>query len=310
MSTPVETNYRVVVHERDTDESDDRRVWIMLDLSGLPIEAKGHRFTSAWGDGTVSGHMTLNSDYPVLYFSGNNTGPCGNCDTYPSLEFFDDAEHGARVVYKGGSCPASGGVVWCTDLAVPSGKMVVADSLRPVLDVPLREGRDVPGYNSIAGQKLHSEDQAAAGVAYGAASNIALGLYRDPTKGPDSYAIVTADDEAEPGEDGYYAGEQIARICTDLWAYSLTDFDHFVARARDLVASEGYAEDHRYDGWTVTGWLADGADPAALPEDFKAVEVMPGTYRFTHHGGTIKGADGDFHDQPWPLVWAEVELLD
>lgn len=310
MTAPAEPAYKVVVHERDADETHDRRTWIMLSLSGLPIEAKGHRFTSSFGDGTVSGHMTLNSDYPALYFSGNNTGPCTNCDTYPSLEFLDDPDHGPRVVFKHDPCPLSEGIEWSTDLPVPSGKMLVTDDLRPVYDVPLRHETDVPGYNSIAGQKLHSEEQAAIGVAYGAASNIALGLYRDPSKGPDAYAIVSADDEAEPGEDGYYAGDEVANICTDLWAYSLADFDHFVARARTLVASPDYTEHPRWDDWSLSAWLADGADPDALPEDYKVVTVTPGTYRFHHHGGTIKGSDGDFHDQPWPLVWAEVELLD
>jgi hypothetical protein len=301
-SAPPETAYEVVIHDVED------RTWVMLAVSGLRVDAKGHRFTSPLGDGTVSGHFTLNSTHPVLHFSADNTGPCTNCDTYPSFDYYDDAEQGARVVFRGQACTTADGVRWSTDLVVASGTMIVTDDLRPIYDVPL-PGRGAPGYNSILGQRQHSEDLAAIGCAFGPANDMSLTMFRVPGKGPDAYAFVNCDSEAEPGEEGYFEGEPVASVCTDVWAYSVADFAHFVARARALVAAPDYPEPKRFDGWSLAQWLADGAAADSLPSDYACVSVTPGTYRFHHLSGIIKANADHVADETWPLVWGEVELL-
>ena len=77
--------------------------------------------------------------------------------------------------------------------------------------------------------------------------------------------------------------------------------------AKRMVAAEDYVEDRRFDGWSLTQWLADGAVADALPSDYACVGVTPGTYRFHHFGGIVKA--NPTRGRPWPLVWGEVELL-
>jgi hypothetical protein len=285
--------------------------WIAY--TNLPAETFGHVFTSPFGDGLVDGAIVVMSGYDINQFSAHNAFSCSNCDAYPSFDFFDDPERGPRLVYANRvkdndgalACPAADGVEWTVDLAVPSGRMIVSDDLRPVYHVPLRHERDVPDYNSALGQMLHCKEQEAIGCAFGPTSNIALGLFRpdDQAEGePVRYEIVTCFDDAEPGEEGYYAGTEMADICTDLWAYSVADLADFTARADALVMSPGYENPRRWDNWTLSGWIASGADPADLPEDYAIVDVEPGTYRFHHLGNR---ADFD-EDGTYPLIWATI----
>lgn len=303
--------WQVVPSPRERDETDPE-VWVWVEYKNLPVEGRGHQFTARWGDGLVDGTIVLCSGYENGQFSAHNTSSCSNCDAYASFEVYDDAERGPRLVYVNRigdndgalDCPVPDGIEWSVDLAVPSGRMIVADSLRPVYDVSLRYERDVPGYSSILGQMLHCKEQEAIGCAYGPTSNIALGLFRLDDR-PDSYVIASVDDEVEPGEPDHLEATEVANICTDLWAYSIADLDHFIARARDVVAAEDYDDHGYFHEWSLAAWIADGADPDTLPRDFVIVDVTPGTYRFTHHGGTP-----DFDEQDWPLIWASVERLD
>lgn len=298
-------------------ERGDNEVGGWIEYTNLPVDSRGHVFTATWGDGLVDGSIVVSSAYDINQFSAHNASSCSNCDAHPSFDFYDDPERGPRLVYVNRindndgalDCPVADGVEWTVDLAVPSGRMVVSDDLRPVYNVPLRHERDIPDYNSVLGQRLHCKEMEAIGCAFGPTSNIALGLFRpdDQTDGePVRYEIVTCFDDAEPGEEGYYAGTEVADICTDLWAYSIADLDHYTARARDLVASEGYEDGRRYDGWSLSGWIADGADPTALPSDLAVVDVEPGTYRFHHLGAR---ADFDEDKDDYPLIWATVTRI-
>ena len=298
--------------ERDGSETAG---WV--EYANLPVEAVGHRVTSPGGNRGVGGAIVVSSAYDINQFDAHNTFACANCDAHPSFDFFDDPATGPRLVYanrvkdNGGAltCPAVDGAEWTVDLAVPSGKMIVSDDLRPVYDVPLHHERGVPGYNSALGQRLRSKEMEAIGCAVGPTSNIALGLFRpdDQVDGESvRYEIVTAWDEAEPGEEGYYPGTEVADICTDLWAYSIADLAHFTARAEALVMSPGYENPRRYDNWTMSGWIASGADPADLPGDYAVVDVEPGTYRFHHLGAR---ADFDEDRDTYPLIWATVTRI-
>jgi hypothetical protein len=114
---------------------------------------------------------------------------------------------------------------------------------------------------------------AAIGCAYGPVSNSCPGLYRT---GPDTYVIANPDCEEESpslSDDTLLAG-----ICTDLWAYSIPDFEH----------------------WTSRGGTAEKLNGAET-----IVEVRPGTYRFTHHSGE-RGFDPH---APETVIFAHVERI-
>ena len=275
------------------------------ELESVPVEGRGHQFTWIYGDGTTRAFLQAYSDMDdFCSVMAHDVSPCDHCDEYPSLEFFDDPDKGPRLVAKT-DCAVPQGKSWSIELAVPSGKMIVSDSLHPVYHRELPRGRDVPGYNSLLGQELHAQQMAEIGCALIPASNIALGLFRLPEAagGPDRYVVASVDDEAEPGEPGYFDAVEVANVCTDLWALSAADFDHFIARTGEMVAADGYEDLRRWDDWKPSEWIAAGADPAGLPEKFKIVDVTPGTYRFTHAGRP------NMQDEEWPIRWAEVERI-
>lgn len=317
MSTQTETppapSWDINFSDRERTSSG---TWLTVEYKNLPVDELGHQFTSQRGNGTVDGAIVLTSSIDVSQFMSHTTFSCQKCDAFPSFEFFDDAEHGPRLVYVDRisrpapddiTCPISEeGLTWDIELAVPSGKMIVSDDLRPVYNIPLRHEVDVPGYSSTLGHKLHSEEHAAIGCAFGPTSNIGLGLYKltDPEMGEDRYAIITPDYGNEDEPIVPFGGVEVANICTDLWAYSIADFEHWRARAAEWVTANPAPGRMRYDDWVLADWLAAGADIDQLPDDLKIVDVTPGTYRFNYLGGRP-----GFAEEPDPLVWATVELI-
>ncbi|AVV46618.1 hypothetical protein PYK79_15975 [Streptomyces sp. ID05-04B] len=70
----------------------------------------------------------------------------------------------------------------------------------------------------------------------------------------------------------------MASICTDLWAYSIADLEH---------------------------WKSQGSDPANLGWSDTVVEVPPGTCRFINHSGE-RGFDRDAVET---VTFAHVERI-
>lgn len=188
---------------------------------------------------------------------------CAVCDERPHLQVTPDA---VEVVNP---CPFPDGITTEITLAVPSGKIVVTDDLRPLYDW---DDNQVGDYNTAAGQANAIRAMAAAGCAYGPVGNSCPDLYRT---GPDSYTIARSGWNDED-EDLLPAGERLAGICTDLWAYSIADLDDFLQRGGDV------------DSFNA-----------------EVVEVTPGTYRFVHLTGR---ADFD-HDATGPLVFARIQRI-
>ena len=172
---------------------------------------------------------------------------CFFCDRYAELDI-SDTEVKMRT-----PCPWPNGLVSETPLPVPSGKIIVTDDLRPVYDWAEDE---MASYNSALGQKQAISAMAYEGCAYGPVGNTCPSLYQT---GDDSYVIASlAYDEDTDGEILPEGWTELAGIITDLWAYSIADYD---------------------------AWRARGGDEEKLRGMYAVVEVPPGVYVFTYHGG-------------------------
>lgn len=210
-------------------------------LSGkLPFEQRGHLISS---DGTAD-VFQVPGDAPLFLSSYHE---CSFCGERPERSLVDG------VVYAATECPFPDGVTSKVTLNVPSGKLIVTDDLRPLYEI---DDTGFASYNTALGQAQVVEAMAGVGCAYGPVGNSCPGLYR---LGPDSFVIANPpyDEEGEDDDSGILA-ERLAGVVTDLWAYSIADFDD---------------------------WVARGGDPAALGWTESVVEVTPGVYEFTHHTG-------------------------
>ena len=244
------------------------------------------------------------------------------------------------------TCPYPDGPIFDFELNVPSGRMVVANDLRPLFD--FMGDFDI---NTCVGGMKHSLAMAENGCAQGFVGNTCPGVYRlddnrltvadggrreeemaleahefdgkrmrfefvcfDPARedhcsgllrdlshgtpmvltrqmkgdevrltleGPCSVQSVYDDQHAEIVELLDYElpppGEYVAGICTDLWWYSIVDYDEFVRRAGEKTLKDHNAE---------------------------TVVVKPGVYRFCHLYYTL---DRDCDDQP--QTYTEIEWI-
>lgn len=237
-------------------------------FTGLPVEQRGHEHLWRYAETrTLDASMLVLEGEPVTENTHvnvwNGSYSCRWCDAYPSWSY-----DGEKLTAKT-ECPFPQGVKTTFTLTVTSGRIIVDDTLDNVFDVPLP---NKPGYNSVAGQSLYCRLMAEAGCAYGPVGNTSPDLVRT---GPDTYVIVSHDDEAPNGDPTRFEGEVLATICTDLHAYSIADFD---------------------------AWVAQGGDPDNLPALSTVIEVPNGVYEFEHH--TTRA---DFDDETLPTVFASIK---
>lgn len=170
---------------------------------------------------------------------------CALCGKRPDVVIAPDA------VTCTEPCEYPDGLTTVIRLEVPSGAMLVSDSLRRVYDWTEADG--VTDYNALIGQAQATQVMAAKGCAYGAVGNSCPGLW---LTGGDNYVIASlpyTEDDTEVVPDGW---QQVAFIITDLWAYSIADYDDFTAKGGKTEEIRGH--------WTI-------------------VNVTPGTYEFTCH---------------------------
>ncbi|MFI5986825.1 hypothetical protein ACIBEA_38935 [Streptomyces sp. NPDC051555] len=223
----------------------------------LPLEPNGHWFRSE------ARAEAVRIDGVLLLAGG--TPNCRACGVYPS----------ARVV--GGvaeveePCPDADGITTTVTIEVPSGKLLVSDSLRSVFSI---DHDAFTSLDSARGQAQVIEAMAALGCAFGPATNCDLGLFRT---GPDTY-IMARPEWDEDDTPSLADSSRMASVCTDLWAYSCADFEH---------------------------WQARGGDPADLDWSDTVVDVAPGTYRFVQHSGE-RGFD---FDGPGTVIFAHVDRI-
>jgi hypothetical protein len=215
------------------------------DFVDLPFHQRGHQITR---DATTP-VMLYDNRIPIFLDSPMRCAICGG-RVKPTV---DDG-----VVTADTECQAPNGLTTTITLEVPSGRILVTDDLRPIFEI---DDTGFESYNTIFGQAQHVKAMAEIGCAYGPVGNSSPTLY---DTGNGTYAIATLEwnesDDVNDEEEWVIPEGWIplANIVTDLWAYSIADFEN---------------------------WKSKGGDPDALMWCDTIVEIPPGVYEFTLHSG-------------------------
>lgn len=245
---------------------------VPIELKELPLEPNGHLFSSS--EVLVAFYDPADTKMPPTIMS-DDWQRCAMCDGSGKRKVVGD-----KVVATE-PCSIPDGITTTITLAVRSGKLVVADDLRPIYD--WSEGPCTASYNTALGQAQAVQAMAALGCAYGPVGNSCPKLFRT---GPDTYVIARAEyDDGDEITSPLAAAEQLVSITTNLWAYSLADYDGWVARGEAWIAED--PKDHAERRKRVE-WLQSKV--ATI------IDFPPGVYEFTHHTGEKDFdhyADGD-----------------
>lgn len=228
-------------------------------MKELPLDPRGHLFRH--GETVKVLYGTSEEPYMLGLFQD-----CGMCGQLLDEEIAED-----KVQIKT-FCPYPDGITSANTVDFPSGKIVVTDDLRPVFN---GFSDDFASYNTAYGQHQVIEAYAALGCAYGPVGNSCPGLYRT---GEGTYVIASLALDENDEKIIPQGWEYLTGIVTDLWAYSIADYDR---------------------------WVSRGGDPGSLGWADSVIEFPPGSYQFTHHTGE-KGFDG-FADGL--IVYAEIEKI-
>lgn len=199
----------------------------------------------------------------------NMSYSCGMCG-----EFMEERTT-PEAVHFDTPCPAAEGMTTVIRLEVPSGKIVVEDDLRPLFNGFDHDG--FASYNSVRGQAQVVEAFAKDKCAFGPVGNSCPTLWKT---GEDTYVIARMPYDNEESDEPTPVPEdakKLASICTDLWAYSIVDYDE---------------------------WRRRGGDPESLPWTTTIVEIPAGTYEFTYHGGEL-----DFDGDADHVVWTDIKKV-
>ena len=230
----------------------------------MTFNANGHQFRI--DDGKIVRVSEYEPGEPFIVEL--SAARCGTCDARPDLAFTGD------TVTVRTPCPYPDGITSVITLKVPSGKIIVTDDLRPVYNW---RDDEITDYNSALGQHQAIEAMAAQGCAYGPVGNSCPGLY---CTGAGTYAIASLAYNQETDEAVVPEGwTELATVITDLWAYSIADFDD---------------------------WKARGGEEATLDWGDTIMDIEPGSYEFTHHTGE-RNFD---RDAEGTVIFAHVRLLE
>ena len=168
--------------------------------------------------------------------------------------------NGVGLVVLSDPCAYPEGLVTEWELNVPSGKLVVANDLREWF--PSDEDYDV---NLAVNRHLTTLGYAKVGMSHGFVSNTCPGVYRSGGRFIiGNYHDELWDDEKNkfyPNPEPCPWGEEVAGVCTDLWWYSIVDFDEFMRRVSHYTPNANVEE---------------------LLKNVTVVEVTPGVYKFRH----------------------------
>jgi hypothetical protein len=187
-----------------------------------------------------------------LRFRGLYSSDCSVCDEEVTFTF-DGVELSAE-----NKCPFPHGIPEISfELPVPSGKLVVANDLRHLFEgeyeeVDLRPNSKGWGFNinSDFGCVQVFQTYGKLGMAHGFVGNTCPGMYRIDEN---TLTLSTVEHDEETYELKELPGERVAGVCTDLWWYSVMDYDMYKERA--------------------------GEEPN---KHCDVVDVKPGIYRVTH----------------------------
>lgn len=222
----------------------------LLTVAVDEIDRKGHRvFSGYWYDKKGINFLkdVVGDETFILPMS---TAECATCGKYLSWKW----DNTANCIVSSDDCLEVDIQPYQVTLSVPSGKIVFADNLFPIF--PELEEIEAENYNSCVGQRNYAQELAEKGMVYGAVLNTCPSLFLN-TK---TNAILIAN----PGWDKETEDEIVPEDCiriggvtTDLWAYSIVDYDMFIEAA--------------------------GKD--ADMQFVEVAEVPKGTYTFTHYAG-------------------------
>ena len=169
---------------------------------------------------------------------------------------------GERVCVMSDPCDYPEGLITEFELNVPSGKIVVNDSLSQWFRT------DSEDRGGMFGTHQASLDAAAVGLAHGFVGNTCPSVFKIGDRfvignwPEELYDEETYEDYPNP--DPCPWGEQVASIMTDLWWYSIADYDEFMRRV------EHYTPD---------------MDVEKFLGSVNVVSVKPGVYRFCQDQG-------------------------
>jgi hypothetical protein len=206
--------------------------------------------------------------------------PCEEISVYISAGPDVCPECGAKLFYvtdgvslkvEGPPCPCPEGLTETKfTLNVPSGKLVAANDLRQWF--PITDDWNI---NYKFGTKKTIEAYAEVGMAHGFVGNSCPSIYRMSDSTINIVSVYEKDEDeenyndkiiSEPVDDHLTTqyGTKVGGICTDLWWYSVVDFDDFKDRWKKFKGNDKDFEE----------FLADSCD---------VIDVSPGLYEVIHN---------------------------
>lgn len=223
-----------------------------------------------WTPLTAMFHVSYMDDQFLHMSALGLSHSCHQCDEWMSYDLID-----GKAVAKT-ECQYQQGFTTVVEIDVPSGRLVCDDSLRDAEGFDWEDG-DKASYNTRLGQAQVVEELATRGLAFAPVGNSCPGMWEVE---PGKYVVANAGYNEETDEDEVpsFDGKLVNSFCTDLWAASMADYDYFLSRGGREVAEHD------------TRWVMD---------------VPPGRYRMTYHGG-----ENDFDNHAaGEVIFAEFERI-
>lgn len=205
-----------------------------------PINFNGHELIGVT-ESYRAGKAMLPAKLGELY----TLAECANCGEWQ--EVLSTGE-GFKVPEP---CSVPNGMSITITLALPTGKMLVNDSLEPTF--PIREtwrGNTGGVFKQMKAQKKLSSLGCASLITLDTSPN----LYQT---GPGNFIIAKPEYDDEGNEKPLEKAERLAEIITDEWFYNVADLGRFLELGGNLNAPE--------------------------MKNAKVVDVIPGTYKFINH---------------------------
>lgn len=198
----------------------ERRLKAQEIVHSLASDFKGHGWWTSHGWSSESTKTVIS-----LLEGKDPEVECLYCGEELNLKIQEES-----LIVTNDHCSLAHGVPdeYSVDLKFPSGKVVFANDLRAFIGLD-----EVPFFNvnSEKGMRGCFEFYGQRGLGHGFVGNSCPNIYRNG----DDFVI------ANPGVDEHYEvdeepdGEKIGDICTDLWWYSIADYD--------LITENGYEKD-------------------------------------------------------------------
>jgi hypothetical protein len=215
---------------------------------------------------------------------------CPSCGTHMRMGF-----NGQGFVVLADPCPYPTGLVTEWELNVPSGKLAVANDLRRWF--PSDGDYDI---NNSMGTHLTTLAYANVGMSHGFVGNTCPSIYRDGDHFViGSYQEKLWDDETDEERDNPELcpwGDSVASVCTDLWWFSIVDFDEFLRRVPHYTPEEkiegllGEVRDEEGCEVPLSGRMLSGGELVVRDRRLTVVDVRPGVYKFRQEQGVDRDA--------------------